>query len=203
MISLPIPIVIAQWALLVGAILLIIVIYRQLAFILHEENSRLAPSGLPAGTLAPSFTYLPSRSTLTGPQDGANQFPPVGEAAVLLFVDPQCPSCTDLLTALREFRSMPAFKDLLFLPVTSANSEFPPAVTRTRFPATPIGKVSRDVMSDYHAPATPYAYTINRAGKIVEGKAPRGRSEVAQMLQDLLHADEAIISVKGSRLNSD
>jgi len=95
MIRLPIPIVISQWALLLGLGLLLLVLYRQLAYLLAIDSTRSGASALAEGEDAPGFLYTP----LSEPRTKL-RFDARGAPTLLVFVDPYCVTCSDVLADL-------------------------------------------------------------------------------------------------------
>lgn len=93
--TIPLYLLVAQWALLIALALLVTVMYRQLGW--HLNASKQDPALGPAvGSQAVDIEYTDSSDSAT-----IRRFSPGdGGAALLAFVDPMCPACEELVTAL-------------------------------------------------------------------------------------------------------
>ncbi len=160
-ISLPLWLVVSQWTLLFALGFLIIVMYRQVAFLQRLKDTGSEREGLPIGEKAPAFDYLPvnQRSTST-------RFEPQGTWSLLVFADPTCVSCQGALLALE--RMAPKFgQDMRVLVATSADLAQINAVDAFRTASVALSRVQSDVASRlYQITVTPFGYVIDPEGKI-------------------------------------
>ena len=95
--TIPLYLAVAQWALLFALGLLVFVMYRQLGRIYQATTKASADTELgPAvDTMAASFEY-----TLLSDGTAQHFTPGGGRPSLLAFVDPTCPACEQLVSAL-------------------------------------------------------------------------------------------------------
>lgn len=98
MIEVPIAVVITQWIVLFSLGVLVLVVYRQLAYLLQMSRAATADGGPELGTKAPAFDYVRLG------EDTRHRFEPGRAPAVLLFTDPGCGACDQALAALNQAR---------------------------------------------------------------------------------------------------
>lgn len=161
-ITLPLWLVISQWVLLFALGLLVIVMYRQLGYLLHLRDVGTEREGLPIGEKAPAFDYTPVNGDMRLPA----RFEPLGTWALLVFVEPGCASCRSTIPALE--RLVPSFEQRIrVLVVTSAELALIAAVDEFRTAALGINQVSKEVPYElYQTRSTPFAYLIDPSGVI-------------------------------------
>src|SRR5439155_6554240 len=94
MIEIPTALAIAQWVLLLGLAVLLVVAYRQLAYLMEVGQAASAHGGLAAGAEAPPFYY---ERIAFGSDGGRASFDPRGAPSLLMFTDPACGSCEKAL----------------------------------------------------------------------------------------------------------
>src|SRR5438034_11685266 len=87
-ITLPLWLVVSQWTLLFALGFLIIIMYRQVAFLQRLRDGGSEREGLPIGEKAPVFDYLPVNG-----RSSSGHFDPRGSWSLLVFADPTCVSC--------------------------------------------------------------------------------------------------------------
>jgi len=92
-VRIPVFLAVAQWMLLLALGLLVVVMYRQLGRVLGQAKP--AELGPRPGSNAARFGYARA-----GDQTVRQFTPGNGQAALVAFVDPTCPSCEQLVTAL-------------------------------------------------------------------------------------------------------
>jgi len=161
-ITLPLWLVISQWALLFALGFLVITMYRQLGFMLGLKDLGTERDGLPIGEKAPTFDYIPTnRST-----SRSVHFEPKGLWTLLVFADPGCVSCQSTMISLE--RLAPTLKQTMrVLILTSAVPAQIAAVDAFRTTSLDIGRIDDDVSNKlYHTHTTPFAYLINTEGMI-------------------------------------
>ncbi len=161
-ISFPLWLVVSQWVLLFALGLLVIVMYRQLGYLLHLRDVGTGREGLPIGEKAPAFDYTPVNGNMSLPA----RFEATGQWSLLVFVEPGCVSCRSTITALE--RLTPAFEQRIrVLAVTSAEPALIAAVDEFRTASLGLNRVSKDVPDKlYQTRSTPFAYLIDPGGMI-------------------------------------
>jgi hypothetical protein len=164
-ITLPLWFVVAQWVLLFALGMLIIILYRQLGFLLHLRDQGTAQEGLPIGERAPSFEY----ALINENAQAVHHFEPRAVWTLLVFAEPGCVSCKKTIGALEQLT--PKFKQQLQpLIVTSAEPELIAAVDEFANTPLALGRIDRTVSQRlYRTRSTPFAYLINPDG-VVEAK---------------------------------
>lgn len=177
-VTLPLAVVVAQWTLLAALTLLVVVVYRQMAFLLELRGRAKIPEGLSEGTRAPEFEYIPA--TMDGDHNVRN-FQPTGRWTVLMFSDPLCSSCDRALTALAKVldgrRERPRA-----LVVTTAEPQLVASVESFRRSPMEVGRVDHEVHHAYRTEVTPYFYVIDPNGVI----RSRGAVDTAAGIELLL-----------------
>lgn len=159
--TVPTYVAVAQWALLFGCAALVILMYRQLGqlFTGRDGAGKLGP---PVGSPAAAFEY-------TRIADGSRQrfVPGEGRGALVAFVDPTCPSCEELVSAMSAGAAVGEFAALTVLLVTFD----PPVYVQVSEPfrstrlelAAPVSEATR---TSYNASATPLLVAVDRDGVV-------------------------------------
>jgi hypothetical protein len=166
-------IIVAQWALLLGLGVLVVVMYRQLAYLLLLSRAASGHGGLAVGERAPDFTYWPVHSM---PSDGQpKEFRPDGVPTLILFVNPGCGSCEVAVRNLEQVTRK--VSQLRVLAVTDSDPEAVNAIDAFRETAVELIRVERTVPNElYRTYSTPYAYGIDASGAIrASGEAVTAR----------------------------
>jgi len=178
----PLFLVIAQWALLLGLGLLVITAYRQLGRVLGQSRpaagigpevgsrpgriSYQALSGQALSGLAPSG-LAPSGQAPSGQAGAELSFVPGGRPAMLAFVDPTCPSCEELVTALGQARDAGELGDTRVLLLTADPPDYVQISAAFRATRLELGRlVDRDELEPYRATATPLLVALDGAGVV-------------------------------------
>jgi len=157
----------AQWALLLALGLLVLTAYRQLGRVMGRSGQP-AELGPPAGSQAGKIDYTRLSGSPDGPAGQVAAFTPGGgQPALIAFVDPTCPSCEELVTALGAAREAGDLDGARVLLLTSD----PPAYLQISavFRATilEIGRpLDRDDLEPYRTTATPLLVAIDAAGVV-------------------------------------
>lgn len=161
-ISFPLWLVVSQWVLLFALGLLVIVMYRQLGYLLHLKDAGTEQDGLPIGEKAPAFDYTP----VNGDRRLPARFEPTGQWSLLAFVEPGCVSCRSTIPALE--RLVPSFEQRIsIMVVTSAEPALIAAVDEFRAASLGINRVGKDMPDKlYQTRSTPFAYLIDPGGII-------------------------------------
>ena len=161
-ITLPLWLIVSQWVLLSALGFLIIVMYRQVAFLQQLNDQGSEREGLPSGEKAPAFDYTPINQGKAAPA----HFEPRGRWVLLVFADPGCVSCQNTLLALE--RLMPKLEPVMrVLVVTTAEPAQIAAVDAFRSASCDICRIRSDVSYKlYRTSVTPFGYLIDLEGMI-------------------------------------
>jgi len=169
----PLYLEVAQWALLFGLGLLVVVLYRQLGLLLRKSH-HAADLGPPVGSPAGSFRYerVPDGTRL-------QLRPGDGRPTLIAFVDPTCPACEQLVASLS---TMQASGELAGIRVLLLISDPPGYLSiSAAFQATSleIGRpVSTAEIAGYRAAGTPLLVAVDGAGLVRAAGVARQVDEV-------------------------
>jgi hypothetical protein len=161
MIRIPLYLAVAQWALLGALGLLVVIMFRQLGRLL-AGNAKAAELGPPAGSQAVPVAYV-----RPGEQRERQLTPGDGQPLLLAFVDPTCPSCEELVSAIGQAKAAGALDGARALLLISD----PPAYLQISdvFGATDIeiGRpAGRGGLDAYRVSATPLLVAIDGTGVV-------------------------------------
>ncbi len=159
-ITLPLWFVVSQWTLLFAFGFLVIMMYRQIAFLEQLRDRGSEREGLPIGEKAPSFDFKPvNRNT-----SASVHFEPKGKWSFLLFADPSCASCQNTLLALERLAPKLA-QSMQVLVATTSEPALVAASDAFRLASVEIGRISADVSTRlYRTSVTPFGYLIDPEG---------------------------------------
>jgi hypothetical protein len=200
----PVSVFVAQ-SVLVGALgILIVILYRQLAFLLRgvDRIDNQASGGLPVGTLAPQFDYENLRSGVRLATTFADE-----RWTLLMFLDPLCVTCEQALKAL-EAMTNPTLPTFRILVVSSAAPNVVSAVHAFASTSLALGHVSAEVTKHlYRVESTPFLYVIGPTGVIRAKGAAANESSIYQLVDAAARtgttrpatADVEFVSVGGLR----
>jgi hypothetical protein len=170
----PLFLVIAQWALLFALAVLMLVMYRQLGWLL-SKNGKPAELGPPVGGKAPRISYL----SLPGGEPG-QLAPGEGRPALIAFVDPTCPACEQLVTSLDAARAagdLAGIEVLLLISDPPSYLQISAAFTGT---SLQIGRpASRAEVAGYRATGTPLLVAVDKTG-VVRAAGPASQPPEVQ-----------------------
>lgn len=158
----PVGLAIAQWCLLIGLGLLVVVLYRQLGRAFHRprEGQELGP---PLGTRAASFSYARVADRNVSRVSPGDE----GRPALLAFVDPTCPSCERLVEALGVAETSGELGDtrvLLLMSDPPAYVEISEVFRRTTLE---IGQIlEEETVDSYRATSTPLLVAVDTGGTV-------------------------------------
>jgi hypothetical protein len=175
MIRIPLFLVVAQWALLLALGLLVITAYRQLGRVLGKSR--------PAAGIGPEIGSRPGRITYqrlsapagasgaaghAAPADADAVFVPGGgHPAMVAFVDPTCPSCEELVTALGTARDAGELGDTQVLLLTADPPDYVQISAAFRATQLELGRLlDRDELEPYRATATPLLVALDGWGVV-------------------------------------
>jgi hypothetical protein len=181
----PLYLEVAQWALLFGLGLLVVVLYRQLGRLL-SKSEHAHELGPPVGSRATSFRYervsdgAPARFT-----------PGTGTAALIAFVDPTCPACEQLVTnlsAMHDAAEMPDVEVLLLISDPPGYLSISAAFSTTRLQ---IGRpVAAAGVASYRASGTPLLVAVDPTGIVRAAGVASQLTEVRRFAAALAAATE-------------
>lgn len=158
----PLWLVVSQWVLLFALAALVVLMYRQLGYLLDIQKIGSEDEGLPLGEPAPSFDYILAQ----GSTQRSNHFDPEGMKSLLLFADPNCVSCRDALSALESLAPR-LQRQMQVLVVTSADADLVSTVDPFKSSTLAIGCVDSDMpVKTYRTRVTPFAYIVDADGKV-------------------------------------
>ncbi len=159
-ITLPLWLFVSQWVLLFALGFLIIMMYRQVAYLEQAKDHSSQRSGLPIGEKAPSFDYTPVNRRANTPI----RFEPKGKWSFLLFADPSCVSCQNALLALERVAPKLA-QPTQVLVATSSEPGLIAASDAFRLASVEIGRVATTVSTRlYSTSITPFGFVIDPEG---------------------------------------
>ncbi len=181
-----------QWALLVALSILVVLMYRQLAYLLGLGRSIGGNPGLELGATAPGFRYR-----LSTP-DGQDEytFVPGSKPTLLAFMKPSCAPCEEGLRNLSLAVAEVATDRINFIVVTEADETQVAAAPTFRESSLSIAQVDQGLAFRlFRSGVTPFFFAIDGHG-IIRGKgAGVSRDEISELVmsateqtQEPLHA---------------
>lgn len=167
MVEIPLPVLVAQWVILIVLGVLVVLIYRELAYVIGMETSRDHSADGPAvGSEAPSFEY---RAGLHGER---REFVPSGKRSVLLFTDPGCGACTTAVALLERAAAAGETARLRVLVVTDGEIRAVAANDQLRETSLELALVAHKVAHhEYHVTATPMLICVDADARIHSKRA--------------------------------
>jgi hypothetical protein len=195
MMRIPLFLVVAQWALLLALGLLVITAYRQLGRVMGQSR--------PAEGIGPEIGSRPGRITYerlpgagAAAPDGADAMrtfvPGGGRPAMLAFVDPTCPSCEELVTALGTARDAGELGDTQVLLLTADPPDYVQISAAFRTTQLELGRLlDRDELETYRATATPLLVALDGWGVVRAAGTAARLAEVRAYRQACLLAPPA------------
>lgn len=151
---------IAQWVLLLTLGLLVTLMFRQLG---RQLGAAKAPPALgpPAGTPAVGFEYV---RLDTGTREF---FDPAEGAALLVFADPTCPACEELVADLNQAHADGGLAEIRPLILTAEPASYLQISAPFRETRLPLGRpVSDSIRRAYRVSATPLLVAVDGAGLV-------------------------------------
>ena len=151
---------IAQWVLLLTLGLLVTLMFRQLGRQLGIAKSPPA-LGLPVGTPAVGFEYV---RLDTGKREF---FDPAEGAALLVFADPTCPACEELVAGLNQAHADGGLAEVRPLILTAEPPSYLQISAPFRETRLPLGRLVTDsTRQAYRVSATPLLVAVDGGGLI-------------------------------------
>jgi methylamine dehydrogenase accessory protein MauD len=170
--------------LLMGIIILLLVANLGLFLRMNQLQSQVIqalqplqrPTGLPAGTQAPSFRLADTDGRLVSLPDFA------GQRVLLAFSATTCPACQQMYPALRRFHE--SHPDIALLMISRGSSEENRRLVQNEGLTFPILTWEDDVVKAYQVPGTSYFYVIDGQGVI----AAQGFTNSLEQLEEMVKA---------------
>jgi hypothetical protein len=176
MISLPTSLVVAQWIVTLALAVILVIAFRQLAFLVNVEGKMRAEEGLPVGVTIPAFEYV----SVAGEQ---RHFATGDMPLAILVADPLCVSCETALIALEKILDKRRSLPIRGLVVTSATVRAIDSVPRFRDTQVELALVRSEVLSDVlKTLGTPYTYIVDGEGAV----ASRGVAADEAAMEELI-----------------
>lgn len=177
MATIPLYLAVAQWALLGGLGVLVIVMFRQLGQLL-KGNAKAGELGPGVGSPAAALSYR-----RPGEADIRTLTPGGGQPALIAFVDPTCPSCEELvltLDAMRAAGELAAVRVLLLISDPASylriSEAFQASDLEIGRPADPGG------LAAYRVTATPLLVAVDADGTVTAAGSTVRRADVRRYL---------------------
>jgi peroxiredoxin len=186
-VTVPVAVLVAQWVLLVSLGVFLILVYRQLAFLLEIGRGGKTQQGLPAGTAAPIFDYVPLNGTSKASKD---VFETKGKWTILMFADPMCASCERAVASLTRVVRKHRSDGLSVLVATTSELEIMESVEAFKGSSIPLGQIDHQVHRLYETHATPSLFVIDPNGTIRRGGSFDTESAIEQMLLEAQQPSE-------------
>lgn len=165
MTSVPTGILIAQWLALAVLGGFIWLLFRQIAYLGDLAAPATDAYAIPDGTPAPSFMFAPFAAGSEARE--RQRFDAAGVATLLLFADPYCEACEDLVSAAGEWESQRP-NDIRMLVCCDAPAERLAGVPAFRDADVDIALVDDAVFHKlYGVRVTPMVFAIAADGRVV------------------------------------
>jgi thiol-disulfide isomerase/thioredoxin len=198
MISIPLYLAIAQWALLGALGVLVIAAFRQLGRLLNG-TAKAAELGPLTGSLAVPLSYV--RPGEQAPREFA---PGGGQPVLIAFVDPTCPSCEQLVLTLDQLQSagdLAALRVLLLISDPVSYLQISDAFSATGLeigrPADPAG------LEYYRVTATPLLVAVDAAGTVAAAGSAIRLAEVHRYVRACLGSMQAPAAAEAVAVNGE
>lgn len=184
MIEIPTPVFVSQWVVLLALLLLVIVLYRQLAYVLNLRSPGSVDRALAVGQSAPSFAY--SLRNLTTGRYTPSRFAPGEHATLLVFADPYCEGCEKLLNVLRALPWDTLTGSVSPTVVTEASSQQLHGVPGFRDWPLDLATVDGSVPGKlYGVDFTPFVFAVDREGIVRARDTATTEEDIMRLLGSL------------------
>ena len=184
MTEVPTALLVAQWIVLLGLATLVVLTYRQLAYLLGLSRAVSGGGGLAVGDRAPRFEYTSVNGD--GDGDGRHTFSAEGAPTLLMFTSPGCGSCATALGNFEKVTRKARRDGIRVLAVTDAEPETIRAVDAFRESPIPIARVDPDVPARvFRTFTTPFVYAIGRDGEIVGAREAVTPGQIRDLVKKL------------------
>jgi hypothetical protein len=189
-VSLPTSAFVTQWVLLFALGLLVVLMYRQLGFLLRLRDRGSVRDGLTLGRAAPVFGYR----TVDGTRGPVARFEPGKNWLLLMFADPACISCGKALAAVENVVRK-SVSHLEVVVATTAEQAAIEAVEAFKKTSLSVVKVASKVQEDlYQTHTVPLAYLVDPTGIIRAKTIPSDESAVRKLLANMENAAASVDS---------
>jgi hypothetical protein len=201
MTTLPTWVAVAQWVLLFALAGLLLVVYRQLAYLMNLKRPVPRESSIPVGSEAPPFTY---RALVDGGLERRRFLPADGRSGhLLVFADPYCGSCERLLEVLAGL--LPSLNGPAGPQLVVATDASPARVAGSsafgRVPGAVAYIKSAVYAQSYRIEASPYLFAIDRGGIVRGHGTAESARDVRRLLDTLSNAGDAGPSSEASAVD--
>lgn len=183
----PVYLEVAQWALLFGLGLLVVVLYRQLGRLMGKA-AKVPELGPALGTMATPFRYqqLPDGTT-------AQFRPGGGQRSLVAFVDPTCPACEQLVTNLSALADDGELAGARVLLLMSDPPSYLGISAAFRATTLEIGRpLSAEEVMGYRASGTPLLVAVDGDGIVRAAGAARRVPEIQSFAAAAATAPSAV-----------
>jgi hypothetical protein len=181
----------ASWAVLIACLwvavvvlaLLLLGVIKRVSTLLAEGNAPhagLEPQGLPLDSYVPFFQAKDSRGRTVDRGDL------IANGGLFIFVTPGCPPCDELLRQMRIPSEPMAIPLYLILDDASFGGDWNPAVG-----AQVLYELGGSMTRAFRNTAAPYAFAVNREGRVVERGIVNAMGELNAIADRLIEEDEA------------
>jgi hypothetical protein len=169
---------IAQWVLLLTLGLLVTLMFRHLG---RQLGVAKAPPALgpPVGTPAAGFEYARLDT-------GTREFfePAGGQAALLVFADPTCPSCEELVAGLNQAHADGGLAEVRPLILTAEPASYLQISEPFRETPLPLGRLVTDsTRQAYRVSATPLLVSVDGGGLVRAAGAAVRPADIAAFVR--------------------
>jgi peroxiredoxin len=180
-VSLPTFVFVTPWVLLFALGLLVVLMYRQLGFLLRLRDRGSVRDGLTLGQAAPVFGYR----TVDGTRGPVARFQPGKKWILLMFADPACMGCGKALAAVENVVRK-SVSHLEVVVATTAEQAAIDAVEAFKKTSLNVVKVASNVQEGlYQTHTVPLAYLVDPTGIIRNKTIPSDESAVRKMLANM------------------
>lgn len=184
MIEVPVALLVAEWLLLLGLGAMVLLMYRQLAYLLGLSRAVSGGGGLKVGEQVPGFEY--TAASADGGGEERRAFSPQGAQTVLMFTSPTCGSCQVALRNLEEVTRELRGNGLRVLVVTDAEPQVIQAVEAFRESPIPVARVTDDVPTRlFRTHTTPFLYAIADDGQVRGAQEAVTAEQVREIVRKL------------------
>jgi hypothetical protein len=176
-VSVPLPIVATQWALLVGLTLLVVMMYRQLAQMMFLSRASSSKGGLGIGDVVRPFDFWRGSSL------DARSFETMDGLSIVMLSDPLCARCADALRQLEEFATRDAARDVRILVVAEVDAQQVLASPMLRNTSLDVARVeSGGFLRVFKTQVTPFLYVLDRANTVLAKGPVTERGQIERMV---------------------
>ena len=180
MTEVPTGLLVAQWILMLGLGVLVLVMYRQLAYLLGLSRAVSGGGGLAVGERAPEFEYVVG----DGGAERREVFSPEGARTLLMLTSPGCGSCTTALQNFEKVTRKLRGDGVRVLAATDADAATIEAIEAFKESEIPIVRIDREVPARaFRTYTTPFLYAIAPNGQIVGAREAVTAGQIRELVK--------------------